>query len=317
MSDLRLARVRVPAGIVLAPLVAVAMVACGGGGEPGGDSAAAPSGLDIANVGFMTPESVLADSVSDMYLVSNINGGPLDRDDNGFISRLTPDGQLENLKWIDGASADVTLHAPKGMAIRGDTLFVADIDCIRRFNRVTGAPAGEQCIAGATFLNDLAVAPDGALYATDTGMQAGESGFVPSGTDAVYRFPNRPDSAGGALARSTDLGNPNGIAVEPRRVVVVSFGSGELYQITTRGEKTPILPPDPDRQLDGVVFTSDGGMLFSSWGDSAVFRVAPNGTTSRLYEHLTAPADIGYDARRNRVLIPLFMDNRVLIRDAR
>jgi len=316
MSDLRPSRIRVRHGNVAAPLVAAVMIACAGG-EPGGDTAAAASGLDIGNVGFMTPESVLHDSVSDMYLVSNINGGPLDKDDNGFIARLTPDGQLENLKWIDGASADVTLHAPKGMAIRSDTLFVADIDCIRRFSRVTGAAAGEQCIPGATFLNDLAVGPDGALYATDSGLQAGESGLISSGTDAVYRFPNRPDSAGGALARSTDLGSPNGIAVESRRIVVVSFGSGELYQITTRGEKTPILPPNPARQLDGVVFTSDGGMLFSSWGDSAVFRVAPNGTTSRLYENLPTPADIGYDARRNRVLIPLFMDNRVLIRDAR
>jgi hypothetical protein len=316
MTDLRPFHVRARRRVAAAPLIAAAVIACGGG-EPNAESAGTPSGLDIANVGFMTPESVLSDSASDMYLVSNINGGPLDKDDNGFISRLTPEGQLENLKWIDGASADVTLHAPKGMAIRGDTLFVADIDCIRRFSRVTGAPAGEQCIAGATFLNDLAVGPDGALYATDSGLQAGESGFTSSGTDAVYRFPNRPDSAGGALARSADLGAPNGIAVEPRRVVVVSFGTGELYQITTRGEKTPILPADPERQLDGIVFTTDGGMLFSSWGDSAVFRVAPNGATSRLYEGLPAPADIGYDARRNRVLIPLFMDNRVLVRDAR
>ena len=63
----------------------------------------------------------------------------------------------------------MTLNAPKGMALRGDTLFVADIDILRMFNRRTGAPLGGVDVAerGATFLNDVAVGPDGSLYITD------------------------------------------------------------------------------------------------------------------------------------------------------
>jgi sugar lactone lactonase YvrE len=282
------------------------------GGCTAAEQAPAPQGIEIADAGFATPESVLADPVADVYLVSNINGNPAEKDDNGFISRVTPDGQVENLKWIDGAAPNVTLHAPKGSAIRGDTLFVADIDCIRRFHRVTGEPAGEQCIPGATFLNDVAIGPDGALYVTDSGLAVTEAGFGPSGTDAVYRFPL--DTAGGPLLKRSDLGAPNGIAVEPRRVVVVTFLSGELFQISEEGQKIPVLPAST-RQLDGVVFTPDGGMLFSSWGDSAVYRVAPAGASTRLITGLNGPADIGFDAKRGRVLIPVFNENKVIIRD--
>jgi hypothetical protein len=311
MSDLCVSTARARPSRSMAPLIATLLVACGGGADQA--RTAAPDTADITVTGFMTPESVLADSVADVYLVSNINGSPLDKDDNGFISRVTPDGQIENLKWIDGASPEITLNAPKGMAIRGDTLFVADIDCIRRFHRTTGAVAGEQCIRGATFLNDLAIGPDGSLYATDSGFKPGADGFAPSGTDAVYRFPNHADSAGGPLAKSPQLGAPKGIAVEPRRTVVVSFGSGEMYTLDEHGEKTDILPPDSTRQLDGVVFTGDGGMLFSSWGDSAVFRIAAGGATTRIVEHLAGPADIGFDRKRGRVLIPVFMSNTVVL----
>src|SRR5688572_4434899 len=44
----------------------------------------------VAGAGFATPESVLYDAESDVYLVSNVNGGPTAADGNGFISRVDP-----------------------------------------------------------------------------------------------------------------------------------------------------------------------------------------------------------------------------------
>jgi sugar lactone lactonase YvrE len=296
-----------PVSAVLAFLAAAA--GCGEGAAPA-------DVIDVADAGLMTPESVLADEVADVYLVSNINGGPLERDDNGFISRLTPDGQVESLKWIDGASPDITLHAPKGMAIRGDSLFVADIECIRVFNRLTGASAGNECVEGATFLNDLAVGPEGSIFVTDSGLELDDQGqLVPTGTDGLYRYAFQEGRSGATLATGADLGNPNGVAVGPRGIFVATWSSGEVLRYDAAGIRTVVMPAS-DRQLDGIVFTSDGGFLFSSWGDSAVYRVGSGGAVSRLIEGVPAPADIGYDARRNRVLIPLFLDNKVLIRPA-
>lgn len=226
--------------------------------------------------------------------------------------RVTPDGQVEALKWIDGASPDVTLNGPKGMAIRGDSLFVADIDCIRIFNRVTGEAAGSECVDGATFLNDLAVGPEGSIFVTDSGLQLDDQGnLVPSGTDGLYRYPFQEGKRGATLASGADLGNPNGVAVGPRGIFVVTFGSGEVLRFDAAGNKTRVLDAP---QLDGIVMMPDGGFLFSSWGDSVVYRVNGIGDVSKLAEGVPAPADIGYDAKRNRVLIPEFNDNAVLIR---
>ncbi len=281
----------------------------------GGERRAAPPLAEqpatIHDVGFLTPESVLYDGQADVYLVSNINGLPLEKDDNGFIARLSPDGSVLALKWIDGAAADVTLNAPKGRGVKGDTLFVADIDAVRLFNRTTGAPLGSRDIPGAMFLNDLAVGPDGAVYVTDSGLQAGPQGFLPTGSDAVYRF----DAAGRpvAVAKDTALGRPNGLLAEQAGLVVVTFGSGEAYQLDVATGKRTGLPKPPAGSLDGVVRLSDGSLLVSSWDGKAVYRSVGTGWTVAV-DSVEAPADIGYDTKRRRVLIPLFLANAVRTR---
>jgi hypothetical protein len=295
-------------------LLAASLAACGGGADEGAEAEGGPEAagvqIDVADVGFMTPESVLHDAASDVYLVSNINGAPGEKDDNGFISQLSPDGAVTNLKWITGDSANVTLHAPKGMAIRGDTLYVSDIDCVKMFVRSTAAPAGEVCMRGATFLNDVAVDANGTLYVTDTGVNAD---FTDNNADAVWRF--TPDGQTNKLAEGPQLGGPNGIAFNAEGAYVVTFGSGEIYQVGSGGERRNVLPGVAARQLDGIAFLNDGGYAFSSWGDRAVHRVSAMGTTSNLLENVESPADIGYDAQRNRLLVPLFTPNQVIIKE--
>src|SRR4051812_13349001 len=63
-----------------------------GSGSAGSAAAAAWDGKTPFTVteGVQTPESVLYDADSDVYLVSNINGAPLDADDNGYIMRISP-----------------------------------------------------------------------------------------------------------------------------------------------------------------------------------------------------------------------------------
>jgi hypothetical protein len=256
---------------------------------------------------------MLYDPVADVYLVSNINGSPLAKDDNGFISRLAPSGEVLALKWIDGSSGEVTLHAPKGMALKGDTLLVADIDEVRLFHRGTGSPLGSRPIPGATFLNDVTVGPDGSVYVTDSGLRAEAQGFVPSGTDAIYRF----DAAGQAVVvvRDTALGRPNGIVADDSALIVVTFGSGEIYRVDpASGSTLEVLPPAPAGQLDGVVRLADGSLLVSSWECQCVYQVHAGGHYMTAVDSVPAPADIGFDARRNRVLIPLFTENRALAR---
>src|SRR5690606_25123812 len=128
--------------------------------------------------GLSTPESVIHDEAQDRYLVSNINGSPLEKDNNGFISELTPDGSVKNLRFIAGGQNKVTLNAPKGLLLVDGVLYVTDIDVVRRFDAQTGASKGDISVPGAHFLNDLAAAPDGRVFVSDSGSQMKGPGTV-------------------------------------------------------------------------------------------------------------------------------------------
>lgn len=276
-------------------------------------AATAPMAPPIQVSGFSTPESILYDARSDVYLVSNINGNPTAADGNGFISRVAPDGRVLDLKWIDGTKSGVRLNAPKGMALAGDTLYVADIVAVRMFDRRTGAPKGSVVVLGSTFMNDLAASPDGSVYATDTGVRPD---FSPSGTDAVYKID--PSGKLTVVARSPDLHNPNGITVLPDgTLVLVTFSpTGEVYALGSDGTKQNVRRL-PSGNLDGVEALPGGALLISSWGASAVFQLERDGSVKTVVSNVPSPADIGYDGKRERVLIPIFMENRLVIQPLR
>ncbi len=291
-------------------LLAAAFVACRKAEPPVEQATQPPMPTNIVVDSMQTPESVLWDPQADVYLVSNINGQPTVKDNNGFIARIKPDGKVDSLHFIQGGRGGVTLNAPKGTGIRGDTLFVADIDEVRMFNRTTGAPLGSIRVPGATFLNDLDVGADGSVWFTDSGLKPD---FSSNGSDAIY---HRDPKTGALhkLASGTDLGRPNGVLADSTGAVVVTFGSGEVYHVDMTGHRTA-MPKPPHGQLDGVFRLTDGTLVVSSWEDSSVVGMKPGATMyMQMVKGVPSPADIGYDRSRNRILIPVFTQNRIEIR---
>lgn len=264
--------------------------------------------FDVTVSDFMSPESVLHHDSADVYLVSNINGAPTATDDNGFISRLSPEGEVLELRWIDGENDEVELDAPKGMALVAGTLFVADISNVRLFDVETGEQKGSIEIEGSSFLNDVAAGADGAVYVTDTGIGPD---FQPTGNAAVYRVSE--DGSSEQLIASEELGMPNGVAVSesgelvvvtletPGRIIRISDGEVEQVQEMSAGG------------FDGVVIVGDDELLVSSWSASAVLLVEPDGSATPVLEEVSSPADIDFDSGRGRVLIPLLEGNQVRI----
>ncbi len=271
--------------------------------EPPKPAAPVPA---VKYTGLSTPESVLYDADNDRYLVSNINGKPLDKDNNGFISVLSPDGQITTLKWIEAGKNKVKLDAPKGLALAKGVLYVADITVVRMFDAKTGAPKGDVPIAGSTFLNDLASSADGKVYVSDSGLKAGPDGLAPTGTDAVFVIEKGKAKA---IAKSPELGGPNGLLATDNGVIVVTFGSGEVYRLDDKGKKQDVSKL-PAGGLDGVVPLGDS-LLVSSWQASAIFRGKLGGTFEVVLSDQKSPADIGYDTKRARVLVPHFMEDTV------
>jgi hypothetical protein len=306
----------------LASLVVVGVLisAALGCGKPAPQAPTAAGAEDAApqrleNVGLATPESVLYLESEDVYLVSNINGSPLAKDDNGFISKVAPDGTVIALKWIDGASDTVELNAPKGMGVADGKLYVTDIDSVRVFDLATGAPAASIAVAGAAFLNDISVSAKGTVYVSDTGLVADGEGLKPGGKDAIYTVAN---GAAQALISGEKLGLPNGLQADADGVWVVTW-SGQVYHVKDSGEMgAPVKAPGA--QLDGIVALADGRVLVSSWEKSAVFVGAAadlsgkaDGGLAQLFGDLKNPADIGFDTKRSRLLTPLFQDNAIVM----
>ena len=210
----------------------------------------------------------------------------------------------------EGGKGGAKLDAPKGLALVGDTLWVADIDHVRAFNRRTGAPIADINLSSqkATFLNDVAVGGDGNVYVTDTGIAFDAKGGVSHpGTDQIFKIVGRKATA----IKADSLNSPNGITWDSAngRFLLAPF-SGASVQTWKEGDKSTTTLAKGAGQYDGIELLHDGRILVTSWGDSTV-NVVQNGTLTKLVTGVSGPADIGVDTKRMVLAIPRFTDNKV------
>jgi hypothetical protein len=296
--------VTTPLLLAAAPLLALAI---GSGNAPAQPTATRMDSTHrVATVtGLEGPEAVKYDSIQDVYFIANF--GPraaAARDSNGYIARVRPDGTVERLKFMTGTAA-APLHQPRGMAITGDTLWVADADGVHGFLRRTGAHAAfvDFTAHQPGFLNDIAVGPDGRLYITDTGL------------GRVYRI-----TRGTAEIAVEDslTGPPNGITWDAsgNRFVLAPWGDARTLRAwdPATGVLTE-LDSMPGGRHDGIEIVN-GAMLVTSQRDSMIYRVV-QGRPAELIKTPGAPADIGIDTRRRRIAVPYIALNRVDIWDLR
>ena len=110
---------------------------------------------------------------------------------DGFASLINPDGSVHTSKWIGATRDGLTLVHPLGSAIQGGTLYVNDGNIIRTFDLKTGAPKQAFEVKEAVNLNGIGVAPDGTMYASNTG-----NAQQPENKQRIYKV-----TAGGQSSR--------------------------------------------------------------------------------------------------------------------
>jgi len=277
-------------------------------------AAAAPAMYASAGAtdSMKTPESVRYDADLDAYFVSNINGNPSQKDGNGFIARVDAANTSAVTMLAQGGKGGVTLNAPKGMAIVGDTLWVADIDAVRAFNKRTGAPVATVDLRSmkATFLNDVVAGPDGAIYVTDTGVRFdANGGMTHPGQDQIFKITGRKATV--AFKSDSALKAPNGIAWDAAngRFILGPFDD-KVVSAWKDGDSTVTAVGTGPGGYDGVEVLRDGRILVTSWADSSV-QVIANSAFRKVIGNVPGPADIGVDTKRNVVALPRFEAGRV------
>jgi sugar lactone lactonase YvrE len=262
--------------------------------------------------GLSQPEALSFDSAQNVYFVSNVNGSPGVRDGNGFISRITADGVMDSLHFIQGGRNGVQLDGPMGSRVQGDTLWVLDIDKLRGFNTRTGAPTTTVDLAPlkALFLNDLAIDSAGEFYITDTGVQVSPDGKDNhTGPDRILHVAH--DRTVSVAISTPLLSSPDGIAWDQRgkRFVLAPF-SGPSVQEWRIGDPGPKDVAKGKGMFDGAEVEHDGTILITSWNDSSVSTLEGPKLIPRISKLPYQPADVSMDQVRSRVGIVSLVANR-------
>jgi sugar lactone lactonase YvrE len=274
-------------------------------GSKSGDSAAASAQADrpiaVVHDGLATPEALSFDAARNVYFVSNINGDPGIKDGNGFITRITAEGVVDSLHFIQGGRNGVTLNAPMGSRVQGDTLWVLDVDVLRAFDARSGAPLKAIDLApqGAGFLNDLAIGPDGDFYITDTGVRSVSGSLQHVAPDRIYHV-DRNRKVTIALETPT-LASPDGIGWDAagHRLVLAPFAGNSVQEWHPADKAPKAVAPGPSK-FDGVEVEPDNSVLITVWNDSSVSTLERNKLVKRLRLSMP-PADVSMDVSRGRV----------------
>lgn len=201
--------------------------------------------------GFDAPEGVALDPEGN-YFISNVAGGVTDKDGNGYISVVYPEGDIAIERWADG------LDAPKGMVVHDGTLYVNDIDMVRRYDMYSGAPFEPILVDGATFLNDATVWQE-QVYVSD------------SRGNKIYRIAGETAEL---WQEGEALAGVNGLLGDGDRMLVALMGTGQLLSAAPDGALTPLA--QGLGKADGIGITGDGGYLVSAW-PGEIFYVSPEG----------------------------------------
>ncbi len=240
--------------------------------------------------GLKTPESVLFDPVAKVIYVSNINEKPWEKDGNGFLSKLSPSGEIIALEWVKG------LSAPKGMGIHSGRLYVTDVDELVEVDIARAQILKRYGHPQAKNLNDVAVGPGGTVYVSDSAGRA------------IYSLKRGQLEV---LIESDEIAKANGLWVSGGELLCGLKDRIAAVDLKTKAVRVFI--PDTGG-IDGIAPVGDGSFVISDW-KGKVQLVAP-GKPNRVLLNTTPDqvyaADIDFVVKDRTLLVPTFFADTVV-----
>ena len=260
--------------------------------------------LDIAwqVEGFKMPESVVYDAERKRYYISNINQAPMKQDDNGSIGLIKEGGNEAIIEWITG------LSSPKGLGLRGDKLYVADVKELIVIDVEKGEIAQRFSAPDTLLLNGIAV--------------SGENIFVSDWMgNAIYTL----EEQGLELwLKSPELESPNGLFVQGDYLYVGAWGNnpkadfttettGGLKRISLKTKNIETLTNGESwMNLDGLHAVHADKFLASDFIKGQILEIKGNGNVEGIYNVGKTSADFFYVREKNLIVVPFFMSNKVV-----
>lgn len=255
--------------------------------------------------GFHFAESISYDQERDLYVVPSAGVRQDLLPNDGYVSLINPDGTAHTLKWIGVSRNGLTLNHPLGSYIANGLLYLADIDTVRWFDMKTGEPRGHVQVPGSRF-NDIEVAADGTIYATQTGDTNSDSW-------KLYRI--SPQGVATAIVQGPPLDRPNGVAFDPKgNIVVVNLGTDDVLTFAPDG-KLLLTEKAVDPGNDGLAILADGTKYVSSVRHGTISRIRPGRPAELVASGIPNAASMAYDSKRNRLVIPMNNWNAITIVD--
>jgi hypothetical protein len=299
---------------------------------PGADAAAFAAVSDHVKVygALVSVESCSYDPGRDLIVAPNRGVGQAIRTNDAFVAFINHDGSVHTPRWIgvqnpgeqrDNMDPPLILNEPLGSAIKNDVLYLSDRDggnpdpanagqnvaqvaVVRKFSMADGRPMGELRVPESTAFNDLAVAEDGTVYATNTGA----GGQTPDPT--TWRvFKIMPDGTATVLIEGEPLRQPNGIEIDnDGNLVVVNIGNDDVNVFKPDGgHVTTLKAAQPGN--DGLVIMPDGTIFVSSVQRGGVSMIRPGEEAVLIAENIPSAASMCYDKGANQLVIPMNPNN--------
>jgi len=230
------------------------------------------------------PESAIYDRGTNSIYVSNINGKYCTKDGNGFISKVSLDGKIGELKWIDG------LDSPQGLAIYNSTLYVADMDKIVEID-IHSKTKIEHVVDRAEFLNDAAADKNGNVFFTD--CKTNKIHCLKGGEVSVW-------------LNDTLLKSPNGMLWSDSDLYLLTMKDGFLYRVEGHTKQMGLICKGI-KNCDGITPDGEEGFFVSGAWQGEIFHIDKNRNKRVVLDlgrRKTIAADICYLPKERLLLVP-------------
>ncbi|WP_198029917.1 SMP-30/gluconolactonase/LRE family protein [Christiangramia salexigens] len=254
----------------------------------------------IAEVeGLAHCESVVYDSKRDLYYVSVMADR---KEGDGKIATVSTNGVIKDLNFVTG------LNNPKGIALKGNSLYVSDEVVLLEIDMDSGEILNEFKGYGAKSLNDVAVDKKGNVFVSDMG------------NSSIYKLDTKGNFK--EWLKSSELQTPNGLLAVNKDLYVAGWASdatkgsdepkGGFIKLSTTGKEVVKLTNELGN-LDGIQKFDDNSFLVSAWNSGEIYKISKEGKVELVMKAQRSVGDILYIPEKKVLALPMNIQNKLMI----